>query len=94
MQQYSLMQVKENLPEILDLIKFYKKLANIHLWLYYSLIRSACYEDLYPQTDYGWWTTEKSIFEAYKCYRQDSDEAKYLEYLIQQLKNNSTTLNA
>lgn len=94
MHKYSLMQIKENLPEILDLIKFYKKTANVHLWLYYSLISSAYNEDLFPQTNYGWWTTEKSIFEAYKCYRQDSDEVKYLECLIQQLKNNSTTLSA
>lgn len=94
MQQYSLMQVKENLPDILDTIETKKKLASAELWLYQCLIQQCVWETTHPEADYGVWTTAEFMAETWRNYKQDLEEAKYLEDLVRQLEHDSSTLSA
>ena len=94
MHKYSLMQVKENLPNILDTIETKKKLADAELWLYRCLVQQCVWETTHPDADYGIWTTKEFMQETWQNYKRYLEEAEYLESLVRQLQNNSATLDA
>lgn len=94
MKAYSLIQVKENLPEILTNIKTCRAIAGAQLWLYQCLVQQCVYETTHPDIDNGIWTTAEFMTEVWNNYKRNLEEAEYLQKLVDQLKNNSTTLGA
>ena len=94
MRKYSLEQVKQNLPEILQLIEDKKLLAKGELWLYQCLIQECIWESTHERKEPSAWTNAAFMAETWKNYKRYSLEVTYLKSLIKQLENNPAVLNS
>ena len=87
MKTYNLIQIKENLPNVIERIADCKKIANAQLFLYQCLVQQCIYETTHPDIDNGIWTSGELMTEVWNNYKHNLAEAEYLQKLVDQLKN-------
>lgn len=90
MKTYNLIQVKENLPEILDRIAECKKLAKSHLFVYQMLVQDCIYETTHPWYDGGEMTSYEFMTDVWNKYLNFIAEAEYLQKMVAQLENDTS----
>lgn len=93
MRFYNLMQVKENLPEILERIASCKKMADAQLFLYRCLVQQCIFETTHPDVDYGVWTTESFMAETWNNYKSYIEEANYLQKMVDAVRTDKFTIS-
>lgn len=94
MKTYNLIQVKENLPEILDRIAECKKLARSHLFVYHMCVQDCIYETTHEWFDGGEFTTYEFMTDLWNKYLNFLAEAEYLQKLVDQLKNDLSVVRS
>lgn len=88
MKYWNIIQIKQNLPEVLQRITDCKKIADAQLSLYRCLVQQCIYETTHPDVDNGIWTTEEFMTEVWNGYKRNLEEAKFLQERVDSLKNN------
>lgn len=88
MKYWNIIQIKQNLPEVLQRIADCKKIADAQLYLYRCLVQQCIFETTHPDVDNGIWTTEEFMKEVWNNYKRNLEEAKFLQERVDSLKNN------
>lgn len=88
MKYWNIIQIKQNLPEVLQRIADCKKIADAQLFLYQCLVKQCVYETTHPDVDNGIWTTAEFMTEVWNNYKRNLEEAKFLQERVDSLKNN------
>ena len=88
MKYWNIIQIKQNLPEVLQRIADCKKIADAQLFLYQCLVQQCVFETTHPDVDNGIWTTAEFMTEVWNNYKRNLEEAKFLQARVDSLKNN------
>lgn len=88
MKYWNIIQIKQNLPEVLQRIADCKKMADAQLFLYQCLVQQCVFETTHPDIDNGIWTTAEFMAEVWNNYKRNLEEAKFLQERVDSLKNN------
>lgn len=80
-------EVKRDMPNIVDRINDLKLFFDIATMQLEQMEKWGLNEFIYPDRNYGWWTTLKAYAETYKNQMRYLAEIEYLDGLLKRIPN-------